>query len=128
MYGNREKINGPDFLAVYNGVFNTSATFSSCCPSANKMYFKKLRGKAKEFEMANEAVALIIIADLHGEKPGDINDEGINTPEPFDPNATPPLTESDPEPINDEGINKPRPSVKPIRKETRGRKRKKDTE
>ena len=66
---------------------------------------------------------------LTNEKPGDINDEGINTPEPFDPNATPPeLTEGNPEPIDDDGINKPRPNVKPIRKETRGRKRKKDIE
>ena len=129
----KENINGSDFIRVYNDIFNTTATFSTCCPSSNRSLFNRLKAQARQFETkhpkeAAEIRAALLAALVTG-KPGSIDDDGINTPEPFNPNATPPtLTEETPEPINDDGINKPRPDVKPIRKETRGRKRKKDIE
>ena len=129
----KEKVNGTLFMNVYNDVFNTSQTFSGCCPSSNRALLNRLKTQARQFETKYPkdaaGIRAALLAALVTEKPGGINDDGINTPEPFDPNATPPtLTEGTPEPINDDGINKPRPNVKPIRKETRGRKRKKDIE
>ncbi len=125
MFANKEKINGADFIAVYNEVFKRNANFSTCCPSENRNLFNQMRAQARQFEIENKKAALTIVAELQSERPPKppINDEGVNER----PTGPPPAIneETPPDEINDEGVNNPRPNTKPKR-ETRGRKRKTD--
>ena len=112
----KERINGTEFIALFNDVFNANAKFSTCCPSENRNLINRMRHQARLFEAAHPDYSKEIQTGL-----------GTEETARLEPVKLPTLSEeTPPDTIDDEGVNKPRPNVKPFNKETRGRKRKKD--
>lgn len=61
-------VNGPEFIELYNRVFNAQAKFSNCCPSENKNKLNLLSSAARNFEITYPKEAKEILNPPTAEK------------------------------------------------------------